>query len=117
MLKHRILMKGFGTEKVEEELATIFRYYHSPHDLDSTRTRHAHHRIIADFEERRIQILVGTQMVTKGLDFANVSLVGILNADNLLNYPIPSHERSYQLMEQVSGRAGRNQASKWSSKP
>jgi primosomal protein N' (replication factor Y) len=105
----RILMKGFGTEKVEEELATIFPETTVRRmDLDSTRSKFAHHRIISDFEERRIQILVGTQMVTKGLDFDNVSVVGILNADNLLNYPdFRSHERSYQLMEQVSGRAGR----------
>jgi len=105
----RILMKGFGTEKVEEELGTIFPDITIRRmDLDSTRTKYAHHRIINDFEERRIQILVGTQMVTKGLDFDNVSLVGILNADNMINFPdFRSHERSYQLMEQVSGRAGR----------
>lgn len=105
----RILMKGFGTEKVEEELGAIFPETSIRRmDLDSTRTKYAHHRIINDFEERRIQVLVGTQMVTKGLDFDNVSLVGILNADNMLNFPdFRSHERSYQLMEQVSGRAGR----------
>ena len=105
----RILMKGFGTEKVEEELGAIFpETIIRRMDLDSTRTKYAHQRIINDFEERRIQILVGTQMVTKGLDFDNVSLVGILNADNMLNFPdFRSHERSYQLMEQVSGRAGR----------
>jgi len=105
----RILMKGFGTEKVEEELGSIFPETTIRRmDLDSTRTKYAHQRIINDFEERRIQVLVGTQMVTKGLDFDNVSLVGILNADNMLNFPdFRSHERSYQLMEQVSGRAGR----------
>jgi primosomal protein N' (replication factor Y) (superfamily II helicase) len=105
----RILMKGFGTEKVEEELGAIFPETTIRRmDLDSTRTKYAHQRIINDFEERRIQVLVGTQMVTKGLDFDNVSLVGILNADNMLNFPdFRSHERSYQLMEQVSGRAGR----------
>jgi primosomal protein N' (replication factor Y) len=105
----RILMKGFGTEKVEEELGAIFPETTIRRmDLDSTRTKYAHQRIISDFEERRINILVGTQMVTKGLDFDNVSLVGILNADNMLNFPdFRSHERSYQLMEQVSGRAGR----------
>jgi len=105
----RILMKGFGTEKVEEELAAIFPETTIRRmDLDSTRTKYAHQRIINDFEERRINILVGTQMVTKGLDFDNVSLVGILNADNMLNFPdFRSHERSFQLMEQVSGRAGR----------
>jgi primosomal protein N' (replication factor Y) len=105
----RILMKGFGTEKVEEELGAIFPETSIRRmDLDSTRTKYAHQRIISDFEERRINILVGTQMVTKGLDFDNVSLVGILNADNMINFPdFRSHERSYQLMEQVSGRAGR----------
>jgi primosomal protein N' (replication factor Y) len=105
----RILMKGFGTEKVEEELAVIFPEATIRRmDLDSTRTKYAHQRIINDFEERRIHILVGTQMVTKGLDFDNVSLVGILNADNMLNFPdFRSHERSFQLMEQVSGRAVR----------
>lgn len=105
----RILMKGFGTEKVEEELGAIFPDITIRRmDLDSTRTKYAHQRIINDFEERRIHILVGTQMVTKGLDFDNVSLVGILNADNMLNFPdFRSHERSFQLMEQVSGRAGR----------
>jgi primosomal protein N' (replication factor Y) len=105
----RVLMKGFGTEKVEEELGAIFPETTIRRmDLDSTRTKYAHQRIINDFEERRINILVGTQMVTKGLDFDNVSLVGILNADNMLNFPdFRSHERSFQLMEQVSGRAGR----------
>jgi primosomal protein N' (replication factor Y) (superfamily II helicase) len=105
----RILMKGFGTEKVEEELGAIFPETTIRRmDLDSTRTKYAHQRIISDFEERRINILVGTQMVTKGLDFDNVSLVGVLNADNMLNFPdFRSHERSFQLMEQVSGRAGR----------
>jgi primosomal protein N' (replication factor Y) len=105
----RILMKGFGTEKVEEELGAIFPETTIRRmDLDSTRTKYAHQRIINDFEEQRIQILVGTQMVTKGLDFDNVSLVGILNADNMLNFPdFRAHERSFQLMEQVSGRAGR----------
>jgi primosomal protein N' (replication factor Y) len=105
----RILMKGFGTEKVEEELGAIFPETTIRRmDLDSTRTKYAHQRIINDFEERRVNILVGTQMVTKGLDFDNVSLVGILNADNMLNFPdFRSHERSFQLMEQVSGRAGR----------
>jgi primosomal protein N' (replication factor Y) len=77
-------------------------------DMDTTRGKHAYTRIISDFEERRIDILVGTQMVTKGLDFDHVGLVGVLNADALLNYPdFRSYERAYQLMAQVSGRAGR----------
>jgi primosomal protein N' (replication factor Y) len=105
----RILTRGFGTEKVEEDLAVIFPETAIRRmDLDSTRTKFAHHRIITDFEDRKIQVLIGTQMVTKGLDFDNVSLVGILNADNMINFPdFRSHERSFQMMEQVSGRAGR----------
>ena len=77
-------------------------------DLDTTRSKSSYLEILNDFEDRKTQILIGTQMVTKGLDFDNVSLVGILNADNMLSYPdFRSHERSYQLMSQVSGRAGR----------
>ncbi len=104
-----IQMKGFGTEKVEEELQIIFPEVTIKRmDLDTTRTKHAYQNIINDFEERRIDILVGTQMVTKGLDFDNVSIVGILNADNMINFPnFRAYERSYQLMAQVSGRAGR----------
>jgi primosomal protein N' (replication factor Y) (superfamily II helicase) len=104
-----LLMKGFGTEKIEEELSIFFPNARVARmDLDSTRTRNALQRIISDFEDRRIDILAGTQMVTKGLDFDNVSLVGILNADNLLSYPdFRAYERSYQLMAQVAGRSGR----------
>jgi primosomal protein N' (replication factor Y) (superfamily II helicase) len=102
-------MKGFGTEKVEDELAILYPDIRiSRMDLDTTRSKHAYQNIITDFEERRIDILVGTQMVTKGLDFDNVSVVGILNADNMISFPdFRSYERSYQLMSQVSGRAGR----------
>ena len=102
-------MKGFGTEKVEEELAILFPGARITRmDLDTTRTRHSHQKIINDLEERKIDILVGTQMVTKGLDFENVSTVSILNADNMLGFPdFRSAERSYQLMAQVSGRSGR----------
>ncbi|MDD5506772.1 MAG: primosomal protein N' [Bacteroidales bacterium] len=105
----RLLMRGFGTEKVEEELSRFFpEAVIARMDLDTTRTRNAYHQIIQDFETRKIDILVGTQMVTKGLDFDNVSLVAILNADNMLNFPdFRSFERSFQLMSQVSGRAGR----------
>lgn len=101
--------KGFGTEQVEEELALHFpSAVVARMDMDTTRGKHAYTRIISDFEEKRIDILVGTQMVTKGLDFDHVGLVGILNADALLNYPdFRSFERAYQLMAQVSGRAGR----------
>jgi primosomal protein N' (replication factor Y) (superfamily II helicase) len=100
---------GFGTEKVEEELALLYPHINIARmDLDTTRTKHAHHRIINDFEEGRIDVLTGTQMVTKGLDFGNVSLVGILSADSMISYPdFRSFERSYQMMAQVSGRAGR----------
>jgi len=102
-------MKGFGTEKVEDELSLIFpKATIMRMDLDTTRSKTSYQKIISDFEERRIDILVGTQMVTKGLDFDNVSIVGILNADNLISYPdFRSFERSFQLMAQVSGRAGR----------
>lgn len=101
--------KGYGTEKIEEEIAIFFPDAKVARmDLDSTRTRSAFQRIIADFEDRQIDILVGTQMVTKGLDFDNVSTVGIINADQLLNFPdFRAFERSYQLMSQVSGRSGR----------
>ncbi len=104
-----IRMRGFGTEKVEEELGVIFPAARIIRmDLDTTRSRNAHQRIIEDFEEGKVDILVGTQMVTKGLDFDRVSLVCILNADNMLNYPdFRSAERAFQLMAQVSGRSGR----------
>ncbi|MCX6247916.1 MAG: primosomal protein N' [Bacteroidetes bacterium] len=102
-------MKGFGTEKVEEELGLLFpKARITRMDLDTTRTRLSHQKIINDLEERKIDILVGTQMVTKGLDFENVSTVSILNADNMLGFPdFRSAERSFQLMAQVSGRSGR----------
>ncbi|MCX6306127.1 MAG: primosomal protein N' [Bacteroidetes bacterium] len=104
-----IKMKGFGTEKVEEELGLIFpKARIARMDLDTTRSKHSLQQIIGDFEARKIDILVGTQMVTKGLDFDNVSLVCILNADNMLSYPdFRASERSFQLMAQVSGRSGR----------
>ena len=103
-------MKSFGTEKIEEELQIFFPEAKIARmDLDSTRSRFAHEHLINDFEERNIDILVGTQMVTKGLDFENVSTVGILNADQMMNFPdFRSHERSFQLMAQVAGRSGRN---------
>jgi primosomal protein N' (replication factor Y) len=102
-------MKGFGTEKVEDELQLMLPGVHIERmDLDTTRSKSAYHKIISDFEEKKIDVLVGTQMVTKGLDFDNVSLVGILNADNMISYPdFRSFERSYQQIAQVSGRAGR----------
>lgn len=105
----RILMKGFGTEKIEEDIKLMYPELRVERmDLDTTRTRFAHQRILEAFSKREIDVLVGTQMVTKGLDFDHVSLVGIMNADGMINFPdFRSHERSYQLMEQVSGRAGR----------
>ena len=104
-----LVMKGFGTEKIEEELSLIIPQARIARmDLDSTRSRFAHQKLIASFEERKVDILVGTQMVTKGLDFDHVSLVGILNADSLLSYPdFRAFERGFQLMAQVAGRAGR----------
>lgn len=102
-------VKGFGTEKIEEELAIFLpKAKIGRMDLDTTRAKKAYHQIITAFEEKEIDILVGTQMVTKGLDFENVGMVGVLNADNMLNFPdFRAFERSYQLMSQVSGRAGR----------
>jgi primosomal protein N' (replication factor Y) len=104
-----IEQKGFGTERVEEELSLIFPEAKIARlDVDSTRTKNSLQKIIADFQERKTDILIGTQMVAKGLDFDNVSLIGVINADTLLNYPdFRAFERSYQLLAQVSGRAGR----------
>lgn len=101
--------RGFGTEKVENEIASVFPDAKLARlDLDTTRTRRAYEKIIRDFEHRKVDILIGTQMVSKGLDFDHVRIVGILNADNMLNFPdFRSYERSFQLMAQVSGRAGR----------
>jgi primosomal protein N' (replication factor Y) len=102
-------MHGFGTEKIEDELSIFFPGRRiSRMDVDTTRTRKAYEKIINDFENGEVDILVGTQMISKGLDFDNVSLVGILDADHLLNFPdFRAYERSFQLMSQVSGRAGR----------
>ena len=101
--------KGFGTEQIEEEVKVLFPEKKVARmDLDTTRGKYGFEKIINSFEQREVDILVGTQMLTKGLDFRFVRLVGIMNADNLLNFPdFRAHERSYQLMAQVSGRAGR----------
>tara|TARA_R110001599_G_scaffold229_6_gene887 strand:+ start:2503 stop:4959 length:2457 start_codon:yes stop_codon:yes gene_type:complete len=101
--------KGFGTEQVEQELNTLFPKANVGRmDLDTTRGKHGYEKIINSFEQQEIDILVGTQMLTKGLDFRNVNLVGIMNADSLLNFPdFRAHERSFQLLTQVAGRAGR----------
>jgi primosomal protein N' (replication factor Y) len=100
---------GAGTERIEEELSSLF-----PHakiarfDLDSTRKKNAFQNLLNAFETKQIDILIGTQMVTKGLDFENVGLVGIINADNMLRFPdFRSFERTFQMLTQVSGRAGR----------
>ena len=103
--------KGFGTEQVEGELRQLFPDHNIGRmDSDTTRGKFGFEKIITAFEQGEIDILVGTQMLTKGLDFRNVTLVGILNADNMLNIPdFRAHERSFQLIQQVSGRAGRTQ--------
>jgi len=108
---NRLKMLGFGTEKVEDDLAIIFPDKTIKRlDLDSTRSKNAYENILGDFENRNIDILIGTQMVSKGLDFDNVSLVGILDADMLLNRPhFRAFERAYQLMSQVAGRSGRKE--------
>lgn len=100
---------GFGTEKLEEELQILIPEARVQRlDLDTTRKKNAYEKILGDFEDGEVDVLVGTQMVTKGLDFDRVALVGILNADSLLNFPdFRSHERAFQLMAQVAGRAGR----------
>jgi len=104
-----IRTKGFGTEKIEEELGLLFPDAKIARmDLDTTRAKKGFERLLYQFENRQIDMLIGTQMVTKGLDFDHVSVVGILDADQLLNYPdFRSFERSFQLIAQVSGRAGR----------
>ncbi len=101
--------KGFGTEQIEEEVKLLFPDNKVARmDLDTTRGKYGYEKIITSFEQHEVDILVGTQMLTKGLDFRNVKLVGIMNADNMLNFPdFRAHERSFQLMLQVSGRAGR----------
>ncbi len=100
---------GFGTEELEEELEILFpQAIIQRMDLDTTRSKYAYQRIIEDFEDGSIDILVGTQMVSKGLDFDHVNLVGIFDTDRMIHFPdFRSHERAYDLIMQVSGRAGR----------
>ncbi|EKT4518973.1 primosomal protein N' [Flavobacterium psychrophilum] len=102
--------KGFGTEQIELELASLFPTKNIKRmDQDTTRGKYAFEKLIGSFKNREIDILVGTQMLAKGLDFDNVSLVGILNADSMLYFPdFRAFERSFQMMTQVSGRAGRS---------
>jgi primosomal protein N' (replication factor Y) (superfamily II helicase) len=106
-----MITRGFGTEKIEDEIRLVFPSAKIARmDQDTTRNKNSFEKIIKDFEERRIDILIGTQMISKGLDFENLTVVGVLNADNLLHFPdFRAHERSFQLLEQVSGRAGRRQ--------
>lgn len=106
---HSFVQKNFGTEKIEETIAEEFPNARvSRMDYDSVKGKHDHDNLIKLFEQQRIDILVGTQMVVKGLDFEHVNLVGILDADALLNFAdFRVNERAFQLMEQVSGRAGR----------
>ncbi len=103
--------KGFGTEQIESELRVLFPEQRIARmDQDTTKGKYAYAKLIDALENQEIDILVGTQMLAKGLDFRNVSLVGVMNADNLLNFPdFRAHERSFQLLQQVSGRAGRTQ--------
>jgi primosomal protein N' (replication factor Y) len=106
---HLLDLKGLGTEKVEDELNIFFPNARVARlDLEATKTKHGHEQIIRSFENHEADILVGTQMISKGLDFEKVSVVGIINADQLLFFPdFRAHERAYQLLTQVSGRAGR----------
>ena len=106
----KLSLRGIGTERIEDDLHTLFPQARIERmDLDSTMQKNRHIEILNDFEDRRIDILVGTQMVTKGLDFDNVSVVGIISADNLNNFPdFRAFERSFQQMMQVAGRAGRH---------
>ncbi|MBA2613621.1 MAG: primosomal protein N' [Bacteroidetes bacterium] len=107
---NNLAYKGMGTEKIEEDIEVLFpKAKIARMDLDSTRSKYAYKQIIDDFETGNIDILIGTQMVTKGLDFNNVSVVGVLNADSLLNFPdFRSFEKAFQLITQVKGRAGRS---------
>jgi primosomal protein N' (replication factor Y) len=106
---NKIRMIGYGTERIEDELAMLVPEAKIGRlDLDATRAKDAYSRVLESFAEKKLDILVGTQMITKGLDFDNVSLVGILDADQILRYPdFRSFERGFQLMTQVAGRAGR----------
>ena len=106
---------GYGTERIEDEVSTLFHDARILRmDLDTTRNKDGYENIIEDFSKHKSDILVGTQMVTKGLDFGDVSLVGILNADMIINFPdFRSNERAFNMLEQVAGRAGRrNQTGK-----
>lgn len=106
-----LVTRGYGTEKIEDEIKIVFPSAKVGRmDYDTTRNKNAFEKMIRSFEEHRTDILIGTQMISKGLDFKNLTVVGILNADDMLNFPdFRAHERSFQMIEQVSGRAGRRQ--------
>ncbi len=103
--------RGFGTEKIEDEIRIVFPSARVARmDQDTTKGKNSFDRLIRSLEEKQTDILIGTQMISKGLDIENLTVVGILNADNMLNFPdFRAHERSFHMMEQVSGRAGRRQ--------
>jgi len=109
-LNKNIVSKGFGTQQVELEISELFPNYRVKRlDYDTTRGKNSFNNIISSFEKNEFDILIGTQMVTKGLDFKNVKLVGVLNVDNALNFPdFRAYERCYQLIQQVAGRSGRS---------
>ncbi|MDP3353910.1 MAG: primosomal protein N' [Flavobacteriaceae bacterium] len=109
-----VVFLGFGTEQIENEIQALFPEANVARmDYDTTKGKHSYERILEQFQQQEIDILVGTQMLSKGLDFNKVSLVGVLNADSLLNFPdFRAHERSYQLLVQVAGRAGRTKRGK-----
>ncbi|MDE6295070.1 MAG: primosomal protein N', partial [Muribaculaceae bacterium] len=106
---NRIRSIGYGTERIAEDVHEAFPEYRiSRMDLDTTRNKDAHQQLIEQFSRHETDILVGTQMITKGLDFENVTIVGVLNADTVLNFPdFRSNERAFNMLEQVAGRAGR----------
>ncbi|HIO15533.1 MAG TPA: primosomal protein N', partial [Flavobacteriales bacterium] len=105
-----ITPKGLGTERIEEELSELFpKARVARMDRDTTRSRTAHSRILESFSNHEVDILVGTQMISKGLDFADVALVGVMSADRMLTFPdFRSFERAYQMLTQVAGRSGRS---------
>ena len=107
---HSVKAKGLGTERIEEELSELFPSASVGRmDLDTTRSKHAHAKILEDFSNKKFDILVGTQMVSKGLDFEDVALVGVMSADKMLTFPdFRSFERAYQMLTQVAGRSGRS---------
>ena len=111
-LQPTIEVRGFGTERIEEDVEAVFPEVPLARmDMDTTRSRNAYQEIIDDFAAGKSKILIGTQMVTKGLDFDRVSIVGILSADSMLSFPdVRAHERAYQMMSQVAGRSGRGKS-------